>query len=87
MLSVEAIFERYQAIRPRMPAVSAGLGQSREIASLLDIADGLEKRTSRQLELFVRLLEPVMLLFMAGVVLLIVSALLMPIFKMSSAIG
>jgi general secretion pathway protein F/type IV pilus assembly protein PilC len=54
---------------------------------LLDVADGLEKRTSRQLELFVRLLEPIMLLVMAGVVLIIVLALLMPIFKMSSAIG
>jgi len=54
---------------------------------LLDIADGLEKRTSRQLELFVRLLEPVMLLVMAGIVLIIVLALLMPIFRMSSAIG
>jgi general secretion pathway protein F/type IV pilus assembly protein PilC len=54
---------------------------------LLDIADGLEKRTSRQLELFVRLLEPIMLLVMAGVVLIIVLALLMPIFRMSSAIG
>src|SRR5262249_59886271 len=54
---------------------------------LLDVADGLEKRTSRQLELFVRLLEPIMLLVMAGVVLVIVLALLMPIFRMSSAIG
>lgn len=54
---------------------------------LLDIAEGLEKRTSRQLELFVRLLEPVMLLVMAGIVLIIVLSLLMPIFKMSSAIG
>jgi general secretion pathway protein F len=54
---------------------------------LLDIADGLEKRTSRQLELFVRLLEPIMLLVMAGVVLVIVLALLLPIFKMSDVVG
>ncbi len=54
---------------------------------LLDVADGLEKRTSRQLELFVRLLEPLMLLVMAGFTLLIVAALLMPVFKMGSAIG
>ena len=54
---------------------------------LLDIADGLEKRTSRQLELFVRLLEPLMLLVMAGVVLVIVLALLLPIFKMSEVVG
>jgi general secretion pathway protein F len=54
---------------------------------LVNIAEGLEKRTSRQLDLFVRLLEPVMLLVMAGVILLVVAGLLMPVFRMSSAIG
>ena len=54
---------------------------------LLDIADGLEKRTSRQLELFVRLLEPVMLLVMAAITLLVVAGLLLPVFKMSSAVS
>jgi general secretion pathway protein F/type IV pilus assembly protein PilC len=54
---------------------------------LLDIAEGLEKRTSRQLELFVRLLEPVMLLVMAGITLVIVAGLLLPVFKSSGAIG
>lgn len=53
---------------------------------LVDIANGLEKRTSRQLELFVRLLEPVMLLVMAGVTLLVVAGLLLPVFKMSSTV-
>ncbi len=51
---------------------------------LIDIADGLEKRTSRELELFVRMLEPVMLLVMAAVTLLVVSGLLLPVFKMGS---
>jgi general secretion pathway protein F/type IV pilus assembly protein PilC len=54
---------------------------------LLDIAEGLEKRTARQLELFVRLLEPLMLLVMAGIVLMVVAGLLLPVFKMSTAIG
>jgi general secretion pathway protein F/type IV pilus assembly protein PilC len=54
---------------------------------LLDVADGMEKRTSRQLELFVRLLEPVMLLVMAGVVLLIVAALLLPVFRIGGTLG
>ena len=53
---------------------------------LIDIANGLEKRTSRQLELFVRLLEPLMLLIMAAIVLLVVAGLLLPVFKMSSAV-
>ncbi len=54
---------------------------------LIDISEGLEKRTNRQLELFVRLLEPLMLMVMAAVTLLVVAGLLIPIFKMSSAIG
>jgi type II secretory pathway component PulF len=54
---------------------------------LVDISESLEKRTSRQLDLFVRLLEPVMLLVMAAVTLIVVVGLLLPIFKMGSAIG
>ena len=53
---------------------------------LIEIADGLEKRTRRRLELAVRLLEPILLLFLAGAVLLVVIALLMPVIKMSSTI-
>ena len=53
---------------------------------LIDVADGLEKRTARRLDLAVRLLEPIMLLILAGIVLLVVIALLLPIFKMSSTI-
>ncbi len=54
---------------------------------LIDIADGLEKRTSRQLELSVKLLEPIMLLVMAGVTLLVVAGLLLPVFKMGSTVS
>ncbi len=54
---------------------------------LLNIADGLDKRTSRQLELFVRLLEPVMLLVMAAVTLVVVAGLLLPVFKMGDIAG
>jgi general secretion pathway protein F/type IV pilus assembly protein PilC len=53
---------------------------------LLDIAQGLEKRTSRQLELFIRLLEPILLIVMAGFTLFIVAGLLLPVFKMSSTV-
>jgi general secretion pathway protein F/type IV pilus assembly protein PilC len=54
---------------------------------LLNISIALEKRTTRQLDLFVRLLEPVMLLVMAAVTLVFVLGLLLPVFKMSSAVG
>jgi len=54
---------------------------------LVGLADDLEKRTGRQLDLFVRLLEPIMLIILAGVVLVIVIALLVPVIKMSSTMG
>jgi type II secretory pathway component PulF len=53
---------------------------------LVDIANGLEKSTSRKLDLFVRLLEPIMLLILAGFVLFVVFALLLPVIKMSSTL-
>jgi general secretion pathway protein F/type IV pilus assembly protein PilC len=54
---------------------------------LVNLADDLEKRTTRQLDLLVRLLEPIMLICLAGVVLLVVIALLVPVIKMSSTLG
>ncbi len=53
---------------------------------LNDIADSLERTTWRQLDLMVRLLEPVMLLLLAGVVLVVVIALLLPVLKMSMTV-
>jgi general secretion pathway protein F/type IV pilus assembly protein PilC len=53
---------------------------------LPQIADGLEKRTFRRLDLLVRLLEPVLLLIMAAIVLCVVLALLLPIIKANSAL-
>lgn len=54
---------------------------------LIDVADSLDKRTARKLEMMVKLLEPLMLLVMAVVVGTIAVGLLMPIFKISSTIG
>lgn len=53
---------------------------------LVEIADGLERRTQRRMDLAVRLIEPLMLLCLAGVVLVVVIALLLPVIKMSSTI-
>jgi general secretion pathway protein F/type IV pilus assembly protein PilC len=53
---------------------------------LVSIADGLEKRTARRLDLAVRLLEPIMLLLLASVILLVLVALLLPVFKMATTI-
>ena len=54
---------------------------------LIDISVALEKRTTRNLELFVKLLEPALLLVMAVLTLIIVAALLLPVFKMGSTVS
>jgi type II secretory pathway component PulF len=51
---------------------------------LLDIASSLEKRTWRKLELAVRLIEPILLMLIAGAILLMAIALLQPMFNMSN---
>ena len=53
---------------------------------LVEIADGLERRTERRLELAVRLIEPILLLILAGIVLVVVMALLLPVIKMSATV-
>ena len=54
---------------------------------LLNIADNMEARTYRELELFVRLLEPVMLMLMGGLILFVMVALLLPVFQSAGALG
>ena len=53
---------------------------------LINISEGLEKQTLRRLEIMVKLIEPLMLVVMAGVVMFVVVALLMPIMKMGQTI-
>jgi type II secretory pathway component PulF len=61
--------------------------ESNSLESVLTtIADSLERRTFRRLDLLVRLLEPMMLLILAGVVLVVVIALLLPVLKMSQSL-
>ncbi|MDO5582344.1 MAG: type II secretion system F family protein [Planctomycetia bacterium] len=52
---------------------------------LINVADGIERQLSKKLDLLVRLLEPLMLLFMAGAVFYIIVALLLPILMMTEA--
>jgi general secretion pathway protein F/type IV pilus assembly protein PilC len=53
---------------------------------LINVADKMERTTNRQLDLVVRLLEPAMLVVMAGVILFVVIALMLPILKTSSLV-
>lgn len=60
--------------------------QSNNLEKVLPhIADSLERDTWRRLDLFVRLLEPLMLILLAGVVLVVVIALLVPVLRMSAS--
>ncbi len=54
---------------------------------LISIAQTIEKRIDRMLQLFVRLMEPLLLLALAGVVLFIFIALIVPMLRLSAAIG
>jgi general secretion pathway protein F/type IV pilus assembly protein PilC len=54
---------------------------------LLNVAENMEQRTYRELDLFVKLLEPLMLLVMGLVILFIMVALLLPVFMATGAIG
>ena len=51
---------------------------------LIGVADNLEKRTSRRIDMVVRLLEPVLLLVMAVVVTFVIAALLLPVLNLST---
>jgi general secretion pathway protein F/type IV pilus assembly protein PilC len=53
---------------------------------LLEIADALERRTWRRLDLAVRLIEPMLLLVLAAAVLVVVIALLLPILRIGTTI-
>jgi general secretion pathway protein F/type IV pilus assembly protein PilC len=53
---------------------------------MVQISDSLERTTFRRMDVMVRLLEPLMLLLMAGVVFFIVLALMVPLLNSSSTI-
>ena len=54
---------------------------------LINIADGLDQETARQLDVMVRLIEPLLLVVMGMLIMFVLVALLMPVFDMSAAIG
>jgi general secretion pathway protein F/type IV pilus assembly protein PilC len=53
---------------------------------LLSVAETQERQTWRRLDLTVRLLEPIMLLVLAGIILVLVIALLLPVLKMGTTV-
>jgi len=73
--------------RPVMAMISVAEESNNLENVLVGIADGIERQLSRQLDLLVRMLEPLMLLVMAGVILFVLVALLLPVFEMSATMG
>jgi general secretion pathway protein F/type IV pilus assembly protein PilC len=73
--------------RPIMAMISVAEESNNLDAVLVSIADGLDRKISRQLDIMVRLVEPIMLLAMGTVILFVLVALLLPVFDMSTTVG
>jgi general secretion pathway protein F/type IV pilus assembly protein PilC len=73
--------------RPIMAMISVAEESNKLEDVLIKIADGIDRQVNRQLDLMVRLVEPLMLLVMACVILFVLMALLLPVFEMSATIG
>ncbi len=54
---------------------------------LVDIAETIDRQNSRQIDTMLRLIEPLMLLVMGGLIMFVIAALLLPVFDMSAALG
>ncbi len=72
--------------RPVMAMISVAEESNNLDNVLVNIADGIDRQTSTQLDLMVRLLEPLTLLVMASAILFVLVALLLPVFQMSSTV-
>ncbi len=75
-------------IPPQVMAMISVAEESNTLESVLvNIAETIEKTTARQLDMLVRLIEPLMLLAMATAVFYIIVSLLLPIFSMGNTFG
>jgi general secretion pathway protein F len=73
--------------REILEIISVGEQSNRLETVLLNIADKLEHRTQRRLDVLMKLLEPSLMLVMAVVIGFLVVALLMPVFESSGGIS
>lgn len=73
--------------RPVMAMISVAEESNNLDEVLVNIADGIDRTTGRQLDMMIRLVEPAMLLVMGGVILFVLVALLLPVFEMSTTMG
>ena len=91
LIDAQLYFVRFPTPSEFPPEIVEMVGVGEEANNLenvlIDIADNLERRAQRDLDLAVRMLEPLMLLVMAGLVLFVVIALLLPILQSSGVVG
>jgi len=74
-------------IPPQITEMIAVAEESNQLEkTLLKIADTVERRTARQVDQAVRLLEPVILIVLAGAILFVALGLLFPIFTMAKMV-
>jgi type II secretory pathway component PulF len=71
--------------KPVMAMISVAEESNNLDNVLINVADGIDRKTERQLDIFVRLIEPILLLVMGTVVMFVMVGLLLPVFDMTSA--
>lgn len=54
---------------------------------LVQIADTIDRHNARRIDVMVRLVEPLMLMVMGGLIMFVITALLLPVFDMSASMG
>ena len=86
--SLSAPLSECGLIPPNVMAMISVAEESNNLENVLaNVADQLDKKIARQLDTMVRLIEPGLLLVMGGAVLFVITALLLPVFEMSSSMG
>jgi len=70
--------------RPVMAMITVAEESNTLDEVLINIADGIDRKLGRQLDLMVRMIEPLMLLLMGVVIMFVLIGLLLPIFEMST---
>jgi general secretion pathway protein F/type IV pilus assembly protein PilC len=73
--------------RPIMAMITVAEESNNLDSVLVSIADGMDRKIAQQLDIMVRLIEPILLLVMGGVILFVLVALLLPVFDMNAAMG
>ncbi len=86
--SLSAPLSECGLIPPNVMAMISVAEESNNLENVLaNVADQLDKKIARQLDTMVRLIEPGLLLVMGGAVLFVITALLLPVFEMSTSMG